>query len=55
MVRKTNYSFERHEREKAKAAKKAARIEAKREKAASKRNHLAEEQGDDDPEDALKF
>ena len=55
MVRKTNYSFERHEREKAKAAKKAARIEAKREKAASKKNHLAEEQNDDSSKDPLKL
>ncbi len=43
MARKPNYSFERHEREKAKAAKKAARLEAKREKAESKRNVDAEE------------
>ena len=54
MNRKTNYSFERHEREKAKAAKKAARIEAKREKAASKKNHLAEEQNDDSSKDPFE-
>ncbi len=33
MARKPNYNFERRERERAKAAKKAARLEAKREKA----------------------
>ena len=44
MARKPNYSFERHEREKAKAAKKAARLEAKREKAANKKNIAEEEQ-----------
>ena len=44
MARKPNYSFERHEREKAKAAKKAARLEAKREKAASKKNIIPEDQ-----------
>ncbi len=33
MARKPNYKFERMERERAKAAKKAARLEAKREKA----------------------
>ncbi|MCG8506072.1 MAG: hypothetical protein MI755_15820 [Sphingomonadales bacterium] len=33
MARKPNYRFERHEREKAKAAKKAARLEAKKERA----------------------
>ena len=55
MVRKTNYSFERHEREKAKAAKKAARIEAKREKAASKKNHPAEDRNDDSSKDPLEL
>jgi len=44
MARKPNYSFERHEREKAKAAKKAARLEAKREKAANKKNITPEDQ-----------
>ncbi len=33
MAFKPNYSFERREREKAKAAKKAARLQAKRDKA----------------------
>ena len=37
MPRKPNYRFERFEREKSKAAKKAARLEAKREKAAVKK------------------
>ena len=36
MARKPNYNFERMERERAKAAKKAARLEAKREKAEKK-------------------
>lgn len=49
MARKPNYSFERHEREKAKAAKKAARLEAKREKAESKRNAGAEESDSQEP------
>ena len=38
MPRKPNYKFERIERERAKAAKKAARLEAKREKAAQKKD-----------------
>ena len=38
MARKTNYSFERLERDRAKAAKKAARLEAKREKAEKKKS-----------------
>ena len=37
MARKPNYNFERMERERAKAAKKAARLEAKREKAERKK------------------
>ena len=49
MARKPNYSFERHEREKAKAAKKAARLEAKREKAESKRKADAEESDNQEP------
>ena len=36
MARKPNYNFERLERERAKAAKKAARLEAKRKKAEKK-------------------
>ena len=53
MARKPNYSFERHEREKAKAAKKAARLEAKREKAANKKNIIPEDQNDATPTDPL--
>lgn len=37
MPRKPNYKFERMERDRVKAAKKAARLEAKREKAAQKK------------------
>lgn len=37
MPRKPNYRFERHERDRKKAAKKAERVEAKREKAALRR------------------
>ncbi len=36
MARKPNYNFERLERERAKAAKKAARLEAKRDRAEKK-------------------
>jgi hypothetical protein len=38
MPRKPNYKFERMERDRAKAAKKAARLEAKKEKAESKKD-----------------
>ncbi len=38
MPRKPNYKFERMERDRAKAAKKAARLEAKKEKAALKKD-----------------
>ena len=51
MARKPNYSFERHEREKAKAAKKAARLEAKREKAANKKSTIPEDQNVTNPAD----
>lgn len=37
MARKPNYRFERFERDRQKAAKKAERLKAKREKAAEKR------------------
>jgi hypothetical protein len=37
MARKPNYRFERFERERQKAAKKAERLNAKREKAAAKK------------------
>ena len=53
MARKPNYSFERHEREKAKAAKKAARLEAKREKAANKKNPTPETQNGESPPDPI--
>jgi hypothetical protein len=36
MARKPNYKFDRMERERAKAAKKAARLQAKKEKAESR-------------------
>ena len=42
MPRKPNYKFERMERDRAKAAKKAARLEAKREKAAQKKEESAD-------------
>lgn len=42
MARKPNYNFERQERERAKAAKKAARLEAKRDKAEKKYTENAE-------------
>lgn len=38
MPRKPNYKFERMERDRAKAAKKAARLEAKKEKAERKKD-----------------
>ena len=48
MVRKPNYRFERQEREKAKAAKKAARLEANRERAKNKNaENVALELNDD--------
>ena len=42
MARKPNYKFERMERERSKAAKKAARLEAKREKAEERKLDNAE-------------
>ena len=45
MARKPNYSFERLERERAKAAKKAARLEAKRDKAEKKNTANGEAEG----------
>ena len=41
MARKPNYSFERRERERVKAAKKAARLEAKREKSEKRKAEAA--------------
>lgn len=38
MARKPNYNFEKAQREKAKAAKKAERLQAKADKAAAKRD-----------------
>ncbi len=52
MARKPNYRFERFEREKSKAAKKAARLEAKREKAAEKKAALGEMDTDVTKDDA---
>ena len=43
MPRKPNYKFERHERDRAKAAKKAERLKMKQERAAQKKLEL--EQG----------
>jgi hypothetical protein len=40
MARKPNYSFEKRERERAKAAKKAARLAAKAEKAEARKGEL---------------
>lgn len=45
MARKPNYNFERQERERAKAAKKAARLEAKRDKAEKKNTENVEPDG----------
>ncbi len=45
MARKPNYNFERQERERAKAAKKAARLEAKRDKAEKKNTENSEPVG----------
>ena len=44
MARKPNYKFERVERDRAKAAKKAARLEAKREKAEERKADKVEEE-----------
>lgn len=45
MPRRPNYRFERHERERKKAAKKAERIKAKQEKAAERRGETVTEPG----------
>ena len=45
MARKPNYNFERQERERTKAAKKAARLEAKRDKAEKKNTANVEPEG----------
>jgi len=49
MRRKPNYDFERSEREKAKAAKKAARLEAKSEKSAAKKTEGTDDSAPDQP------
>ncbi len=50
MAGKPNYKFERSQRERAKAEKKAARLEAKREKSKTPDNVTVEvAQGDDSP------
>ncbi len=43
MARRPNYKFERLERDRAKAAKKAARLKAKQEKAEQKKTGEAEQ------------
>lgn len=43
MPRKPNYRFERNERAKSKAAKKAERLEAKARKTAERKGELADE------------
>jgi hypothetical protein len=45
MARKPNYSFEKRERERAKAAKKAARLAAKAEKAEARKAELDDSDG----------
>ncbi len=44
MARTPNYKFEHLERERAKAAKKAARLEAKKEKADKKKQEKADQE-----------
>lgn len=51
MPRKPNYRFERHERERAKAAKKAAKREAKAEKRSAAET---DDKMNDDPSSALQ-
>jgi hypothetical protein len=52
MPRKPNYRFERMERDRAKAAKKAERIKARSEKAAADREQPAEGGPEQTPADA---
>jgi hypothetical protein len=58
MPRKPNYGFERSERDKAKAAKKAARLQAKADKSASRNEDASgsgvEEQPKETASDRLK-
>ncbi len=58
MARKPNYKFERMERERAKSAKKAARLEAKKEKAEQRKAgitdlDLAGDEASGSPEEAF--
>jgi len=50
MPRKPNYSFERSERDKAKAAKKAERLKAKTEKAEARNAGLQKDGGAESPD-----
>lgn len=50
MPRKPNYRFERSEREKLKAAKKAERLQAKAEKSAAKKTETDQVETDDGQE-----
>lgn len=63
MPRKPNYKFERHERDRAKAAKKALRLEAKKEKSEKRNSDDADidpagdalvDPSDEQPEGALR-
>ncbi len=49
MPRKPNYRFERNERAKSKAAKKAERLQAKARKSEDRKTETAERQNSDDP------
>ena len=51
MARKPNYSFERSERTRLKAAKKAERLAAKQEKSAAKRNTESDDPSAEPSED----
>ncbi len=51
MARKPNYRFERSERTNQKAAKKAARLDAKQEKAAAKKDEQTAQPPSDASED----
>ena len=58
MARKPNYKFERMERERAKIAKKAARLEAKKEKAEKRKAEITGldpigDEASDSPEESL--
>lgn len=51
MPRKPNYGFERSQRARAKAAKKAARLQAKAGKSASKKDEVSDSGPPDQPEE----